>query len=134
MTRRVDVFFYGLFMDEDLLRAKGATPQNRRIASVSDFRLLIGKRATLTPSADSIVYGVLFSMTHQEIDGLYSDPTVSEYRPEGVLARTDTELEAALCFNLPTPPPADERSSEYAAKLRSLAERIGLPEGYINTI
>ena len=134
MTRRLDVFFYGLFMDEDLLRAKGVTPQNRRIASVRDSRLLIGHRATLIPFTGGIVYGVVFSLTHAEIDALYSDEMVSEYRPEAVLARTDTGLEAALCFNLPTPPAADERNLEYAAKLKSLAERLGLPQAYIESI
>jgi hypothetical protein len=32
--RRIEVFFYGLFMDADLLRAKGADPVNIRSASV----------------------------------------------------------------------------------------------------
>lgn len=41
---------------------------------------------------------------------------------------------AALCFNLPTAPAVTERNPEYAAKLKELAERIGLPDEYISTI
>jgi len=41
--RRVDVFFYGLFMDAGLLRTKGAQPMNVRMASVLGFALRIGK-------------------------------------------------------------------------------------------
>lgn len=132
--RRVDVFFYGLFMDADLLREKGVRPENRRVASVTDFRLVIGNRATLTPSSGTTVYGVLFSLTHREIDLLYSDPSVSGYRPEAVLAVTNTETVAALCFNLPTPPSTHERNSAYALKLKTLAGRIGLPPAYSSSI
>jgi hypothetical protein len=32
--RRADVFFYGLFMDQELLRAKGLTPQDLERAAV----------------------------------------------------------------------------------------------------
>jgi hypothetical protein len=41
---------------------------------------------------------------------------------------------AALCYNLAEPPAAHERNAEYAAKLRALAERIGLPSEYITSI
>ncbi|MFN2633018.1 MAG: hypothetical protein ABR610_06340 [Thermoanaerobaculia bacterium] len=40
----IDVFFYGLFMDVDLLREKGAAPVNPRPASVEGFALRIGAR------------------------------------------------------------------------------------------
>lgn len=35
--RRIDVFFYGLFMDKELLRKKGFAPTNERIALVHGF-------------------------------------------------------------------------------------------------
>jgi hypothetical protein len=132
--RRVNVFFYGLFMDEALLRTKGVKPENRRIASLNNFRLMIGERATLIPSVDSTVYGVLFSLTHQEIDLLYSDPSVGEYRPEGISAKTNGNSVAALCFNLPTAPSENARNSEYATKLKAFAQRIGLPQHYVDSI
>lgn len=33
-SRRADVFFYGLFMDPDLLRSKGLRPEGAELASV----------------------------------------------------------------------------------------------------
>jgi hypothetical protein len=45
--RRIRVFFYGPFMDEELLRAKGVQPANPRQACVRGFALRIGERATL---------------------------------------------------------------------------------------
>ncbi len=134
-ARRIDVFFYGLFMDDALLREKGLNPLNRRMASVENFRLLIGARATLVPCAGQTAHGVVFSMTHAELDTLYAEASVSVYRPEAVAARlTDGSLVAALCFNLPAPPSGEERNAQYASKLRELAARIGLPHDYVASI
>jgi len=133
--RRIDVFFYGLFMDEALLREKGVNPESRRLASVESFSLVIGARATLVPCAGRRVYGVVFSLGHSEVEALYSEASVKVYRPEAVLAQlADGSVIPALCFNLPTPPRPDERNPEYAAKLRELAERIGLPSSYVSSI
>jgi hypothetical protein len=133
--RRIDVFFYGLFMDEALLREKDVSPANRRLASAENFCLLIGARATLAPCANSTVYGVVFSLTHIEVDKLYSEDSVSVYRPEAISLRLgDGSVIPALCFNLPEPPAIEERNQEYASKLRALAERIGLPWDYVSSI
>jgi hypothetical protein len=40
----------------------------------------------------------------------------------------------ALCFNLIDPPAPEEANAEYAAKLRSLASRLGLPSAYVASI
>jgi hypothetical protein len=133
--RRIDVFFYGLFMDEDLLRAKGATAINLRPASVLGFELRIGNRATLVPAQSGRVFGLVASLTHVDLDRLYSDPSVQAYRPEAVLAHlANGETLAALCFNLVEPPATDERNLEYAAKLRALAKRLDFPTEYVASI
>lgn len=135
LSGRLDVFFYGLFMDETLLRAKGIEPQQRRLATLENFRLVIGERATLIPSAGQIVHGVIFSLTQAELDLLYAEASVSVYRPEAVNARVaNGEILPALCFNLPAPPAATEGNPKYAAKLKEVAERVGLPAEYIATI
>ena len=134
-ARRIDVFFYGLFMDDGLLREKDINPKDRRMASVDNFRLVIGNRATLVPCAKGTVHGVLFSLTHGEVDGLYSGDSVSAYRPEAVAVRlADGSLSPALCFNLPVPPAREEQNPQYASRLRELAERIGLPPSYVSSI
>lgn len=134
-ARRIDVFFYGLFMDDVLLREKGVNPENRRIAFVDDFCLVIGNRATLVPCVNGRVHGLLFSLTHSEIDALYSEDSVKIYRPEAIsvhLGRGD--VRPALCFNLPAPPSPDERNPQYASKLKELARRIDLPREYVSSI
>jgi hypothetical protein len=129
-VRRLDVFFYGLFMDADALRAKGLNPVNVRQAQVRGMALRIGKRAALAESPTSATYGVLMELTHAEIDKLYSEPSVEMYRPEAVRAElADGSIVAALCFNLVMPSP-DEANPAYAASLRELARKLGLPVHY----
>jgi len=134
-SRRIEVFFYGLFMDADLLRTKGARPVNIRAASVPGFALRIGQRATLLRGPDARAYGVVMELTHSEIEQLYSEASVRTYRPEAVIAElTDGSRVPALCFNLLVPPGPEEANSEYAAKLRELARRLGFPSHYVESI
>jgi hypothetical protein len=133
--RQIDVFFYGLFMDEDLLRSKGVTPANLRPASVCGFQLRIGDRATLIPAHPGHFYGLVASLSHDDLERLYAEPGVSAYRPEAVLVNLPNgHVVAALCFNLPEPPSAGERNVDYASKLRSLAERLNFPADYVASI
>jgi len=134
-ARRIEVFFYGLFMDAEILRAKGVHPINPRQACVRGFALRIGQRATLVPDPEARVYGVLMQLSHDEIERLYSEPSVRVYRPEAVLAELGNAVQIpALCFNLPVPPQPGEANEEYAQKLRDVARRVGLPAGYVDQI
>jgi len=135
VARRIDVFFYGLFMDADLLRAKGVNPTNIRPASAPGFTLRIGQRATLLRNPHGLAHGILMELTHSEVDRLYAEPSVQAYRPEALLCKLDDGSQLpALCFNLVEPPRPEEANSEYAAKLRNLAARLGLPSDYVNSI
>ncbi len=134
-TRRIDVFFYGLFMDPDLLRSKGLDPINVRRAQVPGLSLRIGQRAALVEDAGGGVHGVVIALTHAEVDRLYAEPSVAMYRPEAVIVHfPDGSQTAALCFNLPGPPAPGEANPEYATRLRDLGRRLGLPEEYVASL
>lgn len=130
--RHIEVFFYGLFMDVDLLRGKGIVPMNPRPTSLGGFGLRIGKRATLVPAPDERSYGVVMRLTHQELNTLYSGPGLENYRAEEVICMTLAgEPIRALCYNLPEAPAPDEVNEEYAAQLRSVLAMLGFPAEYI---
>ena len=132
MERRVEVFFYGLFMDADALREKEFHPADARQAHVEGMALHLGERAILVPENGGCVHGMLMSLTHAELDRLYAEPSVAAYRPEPVIASLrDGTIVAALCFNLPTVPAGVRSNPEYAARLRIAAKKMGLPEAYI---
>ena len=133
--RKINVFFYGLFMDETLLQAKGIVSPNLRVASVPGFQLRIGARATLVPAPSGRVFGLVASLAHNELERLYSEPSVQAYKPEAVLAYLiNGETIAALCYNLVEPPSSDEHSVDYASKLRALAKRLNFPSDYVLSI
>ena len=122
-------------MDQELLRAKGLAPQSADLASVDGFALRIGQRAALVPTPGGRVHGVVVSLTLAELDRLYSEPSVRAYEPQAVLAYLATGgVIAALCYNLSQPPLPGERNPEYASKLRAVAEKVGLPAHYVESI
>ena len=138
-ARRIDGFFYGLFMDSDVLLENEVSPQTPRRAYVDDFALRLGQRATLTPCAGARAYGMVFALTHRELERLYSGPGLEAYVPEAVMARTlegrgDSQTIAALCYNLIDTPGPDETNPDYAARLRTALRRLDFPSDYVKSI
>lgn len=130
----MDVFFYGLFMDTDLLRAKGLHPARPRIGSVENTRLVIGTRATLVPERGERAYGVVISLPANEVHGLYADASLRAYRAEQVRVLLDDGLtHEAVCYNV-APADAGRRDPVYASRLREVARRAGLPDAYVAKI
>jgi hypothetical protein len=133
--RRIDAFFYGLFMDLEVLRGSGVAPVNPRRAYVEDFALRIGQRATLLPVAGARAYGMLFALTHSELDRLYAAPGLEQYRPEAILARPlEGMWTPALCYNLPEAPRPHERNPEYAARLQRALSKLDFPPEYVASV
>jgi hypothetical protein len=133
--RRVDAFFYGLFMDVALLRDSGVTPIEPRRAYVDDFAVRIGQRATLVPSVGGRAYGMLVALTQSELERLYTASGLDLYSPEAVLAHPLIgEPSPALWYNLREPPRAEERNADYAAHLQRVLRRLEFPEEYIDSI
>lgn len=133
--RRIDIFFYGLFMDTKVLRESGVVPMNPRRAYVEGFALRIGQRATLVPSVRSRAYGMLFALTHSELSRLYAAPGLDVYRSEAVLAQPlDGEPTPALCYNLAQAPQEHERNPEYAARLQRALSDLDFPAEYVAAI
>jgi hypothetical protein len=133
--RRVDVFFYGLFMDVDILKESLVTPVKPRQAYVDGYGLRIGGRATLVPSQGARSYGMVFELTHNDLGRLYSLPGLQDYRPEAVVvSMLNGGSLPALCYNLLELPGSDEANADYAARLRETLRRLKFPSEYITSI
>ena len=135
IERRVDGFFYGLFMDVALLKRSDVQAENPRPAYVDGFALRIGNRATLVPVTGGRAYGMVLSLTHSELDRLYGAPGLENYRPEALQA---TLIEGgslpALCYNLLQAPADHERNEAYAEQLRDALTRLDFPPDYIASV
>jgi hypothetical protein len=134
-ARRIDAFFYGLFMDVDVLRESGVAPMNPQRAYVDGFVLRIGRRATLLPLPGARAYGMMFSLTHAELERLYTAPGLEQYRPEAVLVQPlEGKPAPALCYNLREDPPRDERNPDYAARLQQALRKLDFPHDYVTSV
>ncbi len=136
MTDRcIDGFFYGLFMDDGVLRENKVLAANPRRGYVEGYALRIGARATLIPVSGARAYGMIFALTYDELERLYSAPGLEQYRPEAVLAHSlEGEVSPALCYNLREAPGPGESNSEYATLLRAALTRLGFPEDYVSSV
>ena len=128
------VFFYGLFMDEDLLRQKGLNPESPRLAQVIGYGLRIGERATLEKSASERAWGCVIELTEAELDSLYAEASVADYIPEPLMA-TDSRGHpiAAISYILPMHKLSGHNPA-YARSLAIAASKLGLPDDYIEEI
>jgi len=134
-ARRINGFFYGLFMDVAVLRNNGAMPADPRPAYVEDFALRIGQRATLIQSAGARAYGMLIALTHSELEHLYNAPGLDHYRPEAVLARLlSGGALPALCYNLRAEPQIDEKNPDYVLRLQCVLRELDFPSEYVDSI
>ena len=133
--RSIDVFFYGLFMDVELLRASHVTAVHPRRGYVDGFALRIGQRATLVPADGARAYGVIIGVGRADLERLYAAPGLELYRPEAVLARTlEGASYPALCYNLREAPAAHERNPDYAVRLQGVLRALGFPSEYIAAV
>ena len=128
------VFFYGLFMDKDLLHVKGLNPQRQRLAYLDDYELVIGARATLAPKSGARSYGAVMDLPQGELNALYAGDGVEDYLPQAVLANSmqGGEIEAIACI-LPLSMTSGT-NSKYAKQLIDVARKLGLPDHYVEEI
>ena len=132
--KSVWVFFYGSFIDLDVLKRADVVVEQFEVARLSGFDVEIKPLANLVRSEQHCVYGIVAATTHQELRGLYSQRWVSSYLPEEVLVETlDGKWRAALCYVAPelaAEPPAEE----YVENIVRAARKYGFPDWYIDRL
>ena len=130
----MEVFFYGLFMDQGILRNKGISPSNPREGYLLGYGLKIGQRASLIPSKNERAYGLVMSLKKEEVDKLYEEASVADYIPEEVHINTQLgDSITAICYNLPLEA-LSSANQAYANSLYTLAKQLNFPEKYLEKI
>src|SRR5581483_11204556 len=134
MGPKVWTFFYGSFINLDVLRQAGYVPEQFEVARLSGFDIRIGPLANLVRSDGRRVYGIVAAATHEELRRLYSQDWVGTYFPEAVLVETpDGKWRPALCYIAPEqearPPAAD-----YVDRIVGPARQHGFPAWYIDRL
>ena len=130
----MDVFFYGLFMDQSILLKNGIQPSNQRKGYLNNYTLKIGNRASLIPCQNERSYGMLMTIDDDTIHQLYAEASVADYVPEEVKIITDAnEIVTAICYNLPSES-LTGTNKVYARALYKLAQKKGFPDDYLEKI
>jgi hypothetical protein len=133
-NRLLDVFFYGLYMDAEILKLKGVEARNPRFGYVENYKVRVGNFATMLRSFGDRVYGVIYSLSHQELYNLYWGSGLTQYGAEALQACTGRDglnRIPVLCCNLIEPPDSSETNPEYEQKLEILCVKLGIKDKFL---
>ncbi len=131
---KVRVFFYGPFINREVLARVDYKPDRWEVARLDGFNLALNPLATLEPSDRHCVYGVLSTATHAELGKLYGEQWVRAYEPRAVLVVTlDGTFHTALCYI------ARSRTGEapfqnYLDHIIGPARELGFPDWYVERL
>jgi hypothetical protein len=134
---KVWTFFYGSYMNLNVLKEVDYIPDRWEVAKLNGFDIRIQPRANLVRSEQHCVYGIVATATHQELGRLYAhakDVLGETYLPEAVLVETrDGKWKPALCYiaSAMEPRPA---ANDYIDRIAGPAKEYGFPEWYIRRI
>ena len=130
----MNVFFYGLFMDREVLIKNDIYPSNPKTGYLDNYTLKIGNRASLIPCENEKAYGIVLEVNEEELTKLYAEHGVKDYVPEYVEIVTESNKKInALCYNLPINLLTGSNES-YAKSLYKLAKQLSFPEEYLKKI
>jgi cation transport regulator ChaC len=134
---RVWVFFYGSYMNVEVLREVNIVPGEWERARLTGFDIVIRPRANLEPSERHCVYGIVATATHQELARLYAharDVLGETYLPHAVLTETlDGKLRPALCYIAPRMEPRPA-AQDYLGRIIEPAKAFGFPGWYVERL
>lgn len=137
VARQVWTFFYGSYINLEVLGEVDLVPQNWEVARLAGYDIRIQPRANLVRCDAGIVYGIVATATHDELARLYAharDILGELYLPEPVLAETlDGKWRPALCYICPdmSPRPPD---SAYIERILVPARSYGFPRWYVDRL
>jgi cation transport regulator ChaC len=132
---KVSVFFYGSFINRQVLAREGLTLDRFERARLWGFDIVIETLATLVRSDQHCVYGIVCEATHDELRRLYAQDWLGgAYLPEAVVVEAEGgRLRPALCFIAPDRPPA-RPAGDYVEWITTPAREYGFPEWYIERL
>lgn len=131
---KVAVFFYGSYINFDVLKEVDLVPESYDVARLGGFDIVIRPLANLVRSDRHTVYGIATRVTHAELARLYDHAEQvlgGIYLPEAVICQTeDGKFVPALCYVAPSmdPKPAD---NDYVDRIVGPARGYGFPGWYI---
>lgn len=136
-TPEVWTFFYGSFINLDVLAALDYRPRRHAVARLPGYDLTIAPLANLLRADNATAYGIVATGTHADLARLYEHAEHElggRYLPEAVLVQLDTgEWLPALCYIAPRLSGAPA-TGDYVARIAGPARALGFPAWYLDKI
>jgi hypothetical protein len=130
-------FFYGSFINRDVLAVVGLVPGEIEVATLAGFDIRIEPLANLVRSDRHVVYGIVATATHAGLGRLYDyaeNDLGARYLPEAVLTTTqEGKLRPAMCYLAPDMPKRPA-SADYVERITRPAREYGFPEWYVERL
>ena len=135
MERLVDMFFYGLHMDAVGLEKKGVHPRHPRIGYIHDHHIVIATKAILMRARGKVAAGMVYALTHSEIDRLYAG--LDDYRAEAFIVQindvpqSDPGFIPALAMVHVAPRLHGALDADYITQLCTILKALSLPTSHL---
>lgn len=130
-------FFYGSFINLDVLKELDYTPRKYEVARLSGYDITIRPIANLVKSEQHTVFGIVATGTHTELSRLYDHAENilgGRYLPEAVLVQTVAgHWISALCYISPELS-GESASADYVDRISKPAKAHGFPGWFIERI
>lgn len=138
MERSVNVFFYGSYMNFEVLKEAEINERAFENGCLHGYALSISPLANLKKEDEGRVYGILTRLSHPELDRLYTEHARGKlggvYLPEAVTVYLRNGLyTSALCY-ISHNMVAGEADPAYVTRILKPATEYGFPEWYLNHI
>lgn len=134
MSESVEAFFYGLYMDTDLLESLGFKPESVGKAKVDSYEINLFGAAKIVPKVNSVVWGNVIKLPKHELEAMYSFETTKAYSPMMVqITEASGSSKTVSCYNLPETT-SEPFNSEYHKKLIQMLNKLEFPDEYISSV
>ena len=128
------VFFYGSFINLNVLKEYDIEPDSVDVVTLKGFDISVAPLATLVPNAERSVFGILVRIPHEKLERLYGGDWVKAYVPEAVLVESSKgESVPALCWIAPVGEWEATKGS-YLDKMVKAGRTHGFPDAYIDRL
>lgn len=131
------VFFYGSYMDLNILKDFDCVPEQWEVARVYGYDIGIQPRANLVRSDRDSVYGIVAAVTHDELDRLYARIQRDfghTYLPEPVLADTLRGTWVPALTYIAASMEPEPAAHDYIERMVKPARELDFPAWYIERL
>jgi ketosteroid isomerase-like protein len=130
-TDSLKIFFYGSFMDLELLRTLGVVPKTFETAELKNWSIAFSPMATLVRSEGDSVYGTIAELSRDEVRTLYTRDDLKHYNPVDITVATEQNNRVPAQCYISKPGAGQKPSVEYLRRVIHAAGSLGFPPAYL---